>query len=92
MAGKPGRYISMEKGLMVESVPKIRMITKYCRLVINLNRFRNGYIPESRKKRLYGFIRASKRAEPFSVTIVRVLYKADQGNFFFSAGPKPIKT
>ncbi|GAB2561374.1 hypothetical protein GCM10027085_60630 [Spirosoma aerophilum] len=35
IAGKPGKYMSMENGLIVERAPKIRIIIKCCRRVIN---------------------------------------------------------
>ena len=30
IAGKPGKYMSIEKGLIVESAPRIRMMMEYC--------------------------------------------------------------
>jgi hypothetical protein len=41
IAGNPGKYISMENGLIVEIVPKIRIITKCCRRVITLKPIRS---------------------------------------------------
>jgi hypothetical protein len=41
IAGKPGKYISIENGLMVESAPRIRITTKCClRVIIIIGRAR----------------------------------------------------
>ena len=42
IAGKPGRYISIEKGLMVDNIPRIKMTTEYCFLFMAAEGHRNG--------------------------------------------------